>query len=231
MKFPFFPVINVKQTAKATARVRGLYAGDSKDAIERYTINPLGDGIQAQGLPSLTNVVSQGNSCISTLSGSFADHEALSTAAHYGLYNTTASPTHLIIDSVCCSQQSVFSANERFTVFAQVNPLNPASFTANTSAVVTSMSGRHRYDGYAVTYGNGAMANATKWIPIGQSYGPTFGNHFTNTFSSIDIPLNGQWFVPPGSAFILALQITTINGPQLVTGSFRWHEMTGLPAR
>lgn len=216
---------------KSTGRVRGLSAGFNKDDDEQVAMTSTGEMLVVDGLPSKTDLVRQGNSWVCTNYNAFATQLALSSNAQYAIFNSAANPNHLVVDSVCCVQQDDFSSNERYTVLAQVNAFNPASFTANTAATITSMSGRPKYDGYVIPYGQGdPMASATKWQPIGTSQPCTFGDRFTTRWQAIEIPLYGQWFVPPGQGFIVRLQITTINGPQRVGASIRWHELSGTPA-
>ena len=217
---------------KVAGRVRGLfnlgnYPENRED--EQFHLSTRGDQLVSQGLPELTELVRLGQSWqVKTTTGIAALSALPTTVNGLGLYNANpATGACYVIDSVA-SWEAVVDAgagpqSQQTTLFAMLNKGTLATIPTATALTPVSLAGRTNYDGRA-SLSPGATVVNDGWYPVGTSAPSGVTAAAGAVWKQIDVPLRGQYIVPPGTAFSIAA--TKIAGGAL--GQFyciRWHEV------
>lgn len=214
---------------KIVGRVRGLIPGNYAEnkEEEQLHLTPNGDGLTGQGLPELAELVRHGDSW-QVMPLAFAALTAVpTTVAVARLWNGEPGNGKIyVIDSVAVFKPIIdVTTDDIFTVFAQIVRPPVAAFTdILTGQIITSLNGKYTYGGRARRDTNvAASAESGRWTAIGTGASKN-GVIGGSAWACVDIPLRGQYIVPPGGAFCLNVAEIT-NTASAFRACIRWHEV------
>lgn len=205
--------------------VRGAASPSYNDGQQGIpAINPRGDLLTAQGLPSRTELTRMGASygVSIALANAFTFVATWpTTRAELVIYNAAAAGgKSLVIDRAWMTNVTSQAAAQPFSLLAQVAPASPviAAPTDGTTTVVQSVlngkvrAGLSRVGVARFALANTAFALADHWTALGTAISPMT----TNLGASISAECYGRYIIPPGAALCLAGLAGTAAGTAII---------------
>jgi hypothetical protein len=209
---------------KLATTVRKLVRAGYGDASEMpMHLTPGGELITTQGLPYKTELVRQGNSwaCTIATGSAFVPVAAMpTTLTNLELYNgEPAGGKSYIIDTISTMNLTSEAEAGSITVVAQLIVVPSAAATDDANQLITSLSGKPTYAGFAKRQAAGTKATANKWVILGS------GNHYPATAigGGVTVDCKGLFIVRPGMTF----GINAVFGKAAGTAiqGITWHEV------
>jgi hypothetical protein len=213
---------------KIVARVRGREVGnyaENRDD-EQLHMAATGDGLIANGLPELAEIVRLGDSWVTGLTASATALTAVpTTAAIFGLWNgEPGGGRSYVIDSVMAVKFIIdVTTNDLFTLWGQ-QVRAPVATPADSALAIRSLCGCYAYGGRARTVTNAIATLANRWDSLdngGNDQAPAIAG---SAWRTVDIPLRGRYIVPPGGAFCMHVSEVTATASTFRL-YVRWHEV------